>query len=153
MYNTCSASRHMRVSLVLGCLLLAFVGCSTPPQPAVSSYFQAKAAGYIWRKSGAADANFILAVSSNAPRPTYVEAVLPLPDGRAGDPIRKTVLVEDSRVSFNGPVLSGWRVGSIYIFRLRAYGDAGYTKMIDSLEQRSLCSRPPERYLRQLKDE
>jgi hypothetical protein len=124
------------------------------PATASSKFvFPAKAAGYIWRKSGAAHANFILAVSSNAPRPTYVEAVLPLPDGRAGDPIRKTVLVEDSRVSFNGPVLSGWRVGSIYIFRLRAYGDAGYTKMIDSLEQRSLCSKPPERYLRQLKDE
>jgi hypothetical protein len=110
-------------------------------------------AGYIWRKSGAAHANFILAVSSNAPRPLYVEAVLPLPDGRAGDPIRKAILVEDSRVSFDGPVLSGWRPGSIYLFRLRAYADADYTKLIDSLEQRSLCIKPAERYLMQLKDE
>jgi len=75
--------------------------------------------------------------------------VLPVPGGGTGDPIRKTVSLEDSRINFDGPVLSGWKSGSIYVFRLRAYADAGYTRMIDSLEQRSLCNKPPERYLRQ----
>ncbi len=152
----CSASKHtkyMRASLLLGCILLSFVGCSTTPRPSQSSYFRAEVAGYIWRKNGTAHANFILAVLSNAPRPLYIEAVLPAPEGGPSEPIRKTVSLDDSRVNFDGPVLSGWKPGTIYFFRLRAYADAGYTRMIDSLEQRSLCSKPPERYLRQLKDE
>jgi hypothetical protein len=93
------------------------------------------------------------AVSTNAPRPLYVEAVLPSPDGSVANPIRKAVSTTDSRVSFDGQVLSGWKPGSIYLFRLRAYADADYTRVVDSLEQRSLCSKPPENYLKQLKDE
>ena len=143
----------MRTSLMFGCLVLALIGCSTPPRPSQSSYFRAEAAGYVWRKSGNANANFILAVSTNAPRVLYVEAILPSPDGSAANPIRKAVSITDSRVSFDGPVLSGWKPGSIYLFRLRAYSDADYTRVVDSLEQRSLCSKPPEKYLKQLKDE
>ena len=143
----------MRTSILFGCLLLVLVGCSTPPRPAQSLYFRAEAAGYVWRKSGSAHALFSLAVLSNAPRPLFVEAVLPVPSGRAGDPIRKTVGPEEDHVSFDGPVVSGWEPGNFYLFRLRAFADVGYTRMIDSLEQRSLCSKPPEKYLRQLKDE
>jgi hypothetical protein len=62
-------------------------------------------------------------------------------------------MLGEFRVSFDGPLCAGWRSGSIYIFRLRAYADSAYSKMVDSLEQRSLCSKPSEKHLRQLKDE
>jgi hypothetical protein len=142
----------MRTSLLFGCLLLALTGCSTLPEPAQSSYFRAIDAGYDWHKNGNACARFALAVSANAPQPLYVEAVLPLPDGSASVPIRQTVSNTNSHVSFEGPFVPGWKHRAIYLFQLRAYSDAGYTKMIDSLEQRSLCIKPPEDILRRLKD-
>jgi hypothetical protein len=142
----------MRPSPVFALALVAVIPWFMP-RAAHSKYFRTEAVGNSWRKTGNANAYLMVSVSSDAPRPLYVEAILPLPDGSAGKPIRKTVSSTESRIDFEGPVLSGWKVEKTYVFRLRAYADPGYTKMADSLEQRSVCIKPPEKYLKQLKDE
>lgn len=140
------------MSLTVAIAVCVLVGCATPPAPRQSSLFRAEVAGYTWDRSGAAQAVFALAVSGRGPRPLYVEAVLPSPDGGAGDVVKKVVSAGESQVRFEGPTRSGWKSGGTYVFRLAAYADESRTMLVDSLEQRSLCQMPPQDLLRQLKE-
>lgn len=140
-----------RILFTLAALFLA--SCATPPKPAQSSHFRAEFAGYTWKKDGSARARFSLTVLETTPRPLYVEAILPSPNGGRGDTVRKVISSGDSSVSFDGPFHTGWKSGSIYVFQLRTFSDSSYRESINMFEQRSLCTKPPDSLLKQLKDE
>jgi hypothetical protein len=123
------------------------------PRAAHSKYFKTYDVGQSWRKNGTANARISVTVSPDAPRPLFVEALLPAPDGSTGEIMSKTVRVGESDISFEAAVRSGWRPNKTYVFRVRAYADAAYKKMIDSLEQHSVCVKPPDELLRKLKSD
>ena len=141
---------YMHTSLIAAFLLVTFPPFLMP-RAAHSKYFRTESVGNSWRNNGTAGTDFTLTISADAPRPLYVEAMLPAPDGSTAETISKTVRAGESRVSFEGPVKSGWRPNKTYVFRLRAYADAAHKQMIDSLEQHSVCVKPPDYLLRQLK--
>lgn len=142
----------MKAFLLLAIAALILCSCNTPPTPVHTSLFRAEVAGYTWKKDGSAQAVFSLAVLGRAKVPLYLEAELPSPSGKPGDKVRKNLSAGEATVSFEGPWGVGWKSGNVYMFRLLAYSDAAYTQQIDSLEQLSLCRKPPDDLLKQLKD-
>jgi hypothetical protein len=123
------------------------------PRAAHSKYFKTNDVGQSWRKNGTSNARIAVTVTPDAPRPLYVEALLPDPGGSAGETISKTVRAGESDISFEGPVQSGWRPNKTYVFRVRAYADAAHKRILDSLEQHSVCVKPPGELLRKLKSD
>ncbi len=142
----------MKALLSVGVAVLLLGGCAAPPKVEESGFFKVNLAGVGWKKDKTATAVFDLSVSGHAPRPLYVEAALPTPGG-APEKIKQTLSAMDSVVRFKGTPQAGWRSGTFYVFRLSAYRDPGYTELVGSVEQRSMCTRPADSVLNQLRDE
>lgn len=127
-------------------------GCPTHVAPEESGFLRAEYAGFHWqyrartslsRRNTVAQARLILAVSSAAPRPLHIEAILPSPGNQTGERIRKSVQARESQVEFEGQMQVGWRANHIYAFRANVYEDSEYTDLMDSMEWSVLCVPPP----------
>lgn len=142
----------MKSLLLPGLAALFLGGCAAPPIAAESSLLKVNFAGFGWRKDGAATAVFDLTVAGHAPRPLYVKVALPTPTGPP-EKVRQVVSPLESVLRFKGTPRAGWNSGGSYVFKVAAYRDPGHTELVDSLEQRSLCTKPPNSMLSQLRDE
>jgi hypothetical protein len=108
-------------------------------------------AGQKWGPRRTAQAAFQAQIVTPGWLPFFVEIRLPDPDSDAPEVIRKEIAKDSHFIEALGKPRSGWVDGTTYQYEIRIYSDQSYSQLLDSLEQPSVCYRPPNDVLDRLK--